>query len=127
MNPAKQTVERVITFHSSSFRGLEMLASNSKPTIQVHSPLPAISTSRGRQESVRTKERAGEFYIFSEIPSAGNVVHSSSIMIRCRYKGRMLFSPPLLKGIIKTCSGRLAGNAGPSSGLKRPAKQASGV
>lgn len=116
VNPAKQTVGRVITY-SFSFLGFEMLVSD---TNYLGSQLASRIPSRGKGEGVRTQERTGEFYLRG-FPSARNWVHCSPTN-RCRYKGRrMLFLLPL-KRITTTCSGRLAGNAGPCSGPTRPAK-----
>lgn len=66
-------------------------------------PQPAShNPPRKKARGVRTQERAGDFYNLSGFPSARNLVHSSPAVIRCKYKvRRMLFSPPLLKEIIK--------------------------
>lgn len=120
VNPAKQTVGRVITSHSSLFAGLRYLCL--MPASQIHSLFP-VTHIRRKLEGVRT----GDSYNLSGFLSAGNSVHSSPVTISCKPKGRrMLFSPALLKEIIKF-SERLAGNPGPSSGPMRPAEQASGI
>lgn len=115
VNPAKQTVGRVITYSFSSL-GFEMLVSD---TNYLGPQQAARIPCWGKEESVRTQERTGEFYLRG-FPSARNWVHCSPTN-RCRYKGRrMLLFLLLLERIIKTCSGRLAGNAEPSSGRQGP-------
>lgn len=81
VNPAKQTVGRVRTSQAFSLRGFEMLASNTN----CPGPQPASrNPPRGEGERVCGPKRAGEFYTLRGFPSAGNWVHSSPTVTRCR-------------------------------------------
>lgn len=99
MNPAKQTVGRVITFFSFPWSGLRCSALT--PTSQVSRPL-SETIPWGRREGGRSKERLVSFNTSVVFSVGGKFTTQQPLRIRCRSNERKMLSPStLLKGTIK--------------------------